>query len=348
MTEVEKVKFEMLMKERPHVVILGAGASVATIPNGDINGKKISVMNNFFENTGMIDLLHDIKLETKSKNLEDIYNEVYENESLRDLKGKLEKAIYTYFYDIEIPKEPTIYDLLLLSLRSKDLIATFNWDPLLLQAYQRVSKITNDLPDLSFLHGNVLVGVCEKDKRGGCIGNNCPVCNEPFTPIPLLYPIKKKEYNKDLFNRDSWNTVKKYLERAYIITIFGYSAPPSDVEAIKMLKEAWGDNQKRNLEETEIIDIKEDDQLLKTWEPFINSHHYEIKKSFYQSIIGSFPRRSCECIFDQFMNCKWLRGDKGLKENMSWSDVKKYFGNLLNDENQNKDGLLTDFWTEGN
>ncbi len=35
-------EFEYLMKRRPHVVILGAGASCAAIPNGDKNGKRIS------------------------------------------------------------------------------------------------------------------------------------------------------------------------------------------------------------------------------------------------------------------------------------------------------------------
>ena len=51
MTQEEAEKFEHIMKNRPHVVILGAGASVATIPNGDANGKKISVMNDFFQKT---------------------------------------------------------------------------------------------------------------------------------------------------------------------------------------------------------------------------------------------------------------------------------------------------------
>lgn len=32
---------------RPHVVILGAGATMATIPNGDKNGRPCSVMHGF-------------------------------------------------------------------------------------------------------------------------------------------------------------------------------------------------------------------------------------------------------------------------------------------------------------
>ena len=41
--------FEFYMKSRPHVVILGAGASCAAIPNGDKYGRKISAMSGFID-----------------------------------------------------------------------------------------------------------------------------------------------------------------------------------------------------------------------------------------------------------------------------------------------------------
>lgn len=34
---------------RPHLVLLGAGASLAAFPNGDKNGLKLPLMNNFVE-----------------------------------------------------------------------------------------------------------------------------------------------------------------------------------------------------------------------------------------------------------------------------------------------------------
>ena len=43
----EKNEIERILKSFPHVVILGAGASCACIPNGDKNGLKITAMNNF-------------------------------------------------------------------------------------------------------------------------------------------------------------------------------------------------------------------------------------------------------------------------------------------------------------
>lgn len=41
--------FPFMTKSRPHVVILGTGASCAAIPHGDKNGKKISAMNGFID-----------------------------------------------------------------------------------------------------------------------------------------------------------------------------------------------------------------------------------------------------------------------------------------------------------
>ena len=45
--------------------------------------------------------------------------------------------IHDYFHSLRIPPTPTLYDHLLLALRKKDVVATFNWDPLLLQAAKR-------------------------------------------------------------------------------------------------------------------------------------------------------------------------------------------------------------------
>ena len=64
------------MDIRAHTVILGAGATMAAIPNGDRYGKKSSVMNGMISKLGLDDLLVDVELETKSENIEDIYSEL--------------------------------------------------------------------------------------------------------------------------------------------------------------------------------------------------------------------------------------------------------------------------------
>lgn len=252
-------EYEKSYKSLPHIVIVGAGASVAAIPNGDKNGLQTSVMDGFLEKLGMSKMISSLNLVTQSKNLEDIYSEIAESPKYIEAREYLDKKIREYFSSLEIPNSPTIYDFLLLSLREKDMIATFNWDPLLLQAYQRVCKITHKLPNLAFLHGNVLVGYCENHYHGGRIDFKCPECGKDFIPSKLLYPISKKNYNADPYVANNWKVVKDCLHKAYSVTIFGYSAPKTDVEAIGILKNAWGSVEKRNMEEFEFIDIKNDD-----------------------------------------------------------------------------------------
>lgn len=85
----------------------------------------------------MSSIIKNINLNTKSNNLEDIYSELYERTDCQVVRELLDNKIREYFSCLEIPDEPNIYDLILLSLRKKDLVATFNWDPLLLQALSK-------------------------------------------------------------------------------------------------------------------------------------------------------------------------------------------------------------------
>jgi hypothetical protein len=336
-------QYEKAYKERPHVVILGAGASVATIPNGDKNGLKTSVMDGFLEKLGMQEIIENLNLNTQSNNLEDIYSELYENEDFADIRDELDKRIRNYFNQFQIPDNPTIYDFLILSLRKKDLIATFNWDPLLPQAYMRVSKITNELPQLAFLHGNVMIGYCEIDRIEGEINQPCPICNLPLTPSRLLYPIKQKDYNKDPYTKANWNKLKRFLSNAYLVTIFGYSAPKSDIEAIDMIKEAWGDIEKRNMEDFEFIDIKSEDEIINTWDKFIHTHHYTLTNNFFNSVLAKFPRRTTEELFDRTQNVKWLFPNEKTKfsTTLTFDDLTKIINNLVDEEYKFKDTYIT-------
>lgn len=96
--------YEKIMKERPHVVILGAGASCAAIPNGDKAGRKISAMNGFIEKLGLSELLSRVKLMTKSDNLEEIYMELDERSNCEkdceNVKLELEQCILVICQDI--------------------------------------------------------------------------------------------------------------------------------------------------------------------------------------------------------------------------------------------------------
>lgn len=338
-TKKDLDNYEYIMKNRPHVVILGAGASCATIPKGDKNGKKISAMNGFITKLDLTNIISKVKINTKSDNLEDIYMELYErskiDSSCKKVKEKLEKIIWEDMSAYQLPDKPTIYDFLIMSLTSKDLIATFNWDPLLVQAVTRLIKYTNNVPHIVFLHGNVAAGFCDKDNIISNIDKSCPKCGKTLQPLKLLFPIKNKNYSNDIVIKKAWNDFRRHLQQAYMITIFGYSAPKSDVEAIKIMKEAWGDVSKKNMEEIEIIDIKDENTVRELWSEFIHSHHYSYHTNFFDTTLAKYPRRSCEATFDRLMNCYFLNED-GFKENMTFDDIYKKTFNLITEEKEVK------------
>ena len=296
--------------ERPHLVILGAGATVATIPFGDKNGRKASCMNNFIEELDMGAILDGVRLQTTSTNLEDIYSELHDRTDCTEVRETLEYRIYDYFRCLELPDQATIYDLLILSLRPKDCIATFNWDGLLVDAYNRVKKITGHLPNLIFLHGNVNVSYCPNCDSYGNKRETCPRCKNKTIIPKLLYPIKHKDYTSDPFIKRQWEDFEAYLEDCSILTIFGYSAPKTDVEAIEKLQKAFArlyDN--RFLDHIEIIEKPgfNRTEISEAWLE-LSSHtheHISLMESFYDSYLAQSPRRSIEGYFKSNIEGWW-------------------------------------------
>ena len=305
MTEKEIFEIE---NTRPHVVILGAGATVANIPNGDKYGNPCSVMHGFIHNLGLDTILASVKLNTKSENIEDIYSELYERgDECKSVREQLEDAIFTYFSRLELPDEITVYDELILALTQKDMIATFNWDSLLIQAYNRARKLTTNLPKLAFLHGNVATGYCEQCGHFGALQRvKCDNCGTVYRRSPLLFPVKHKDYNSNPFIKQQWIILNEFLSRAKMITIFGYSAPKTDVEAAQMLKSAFEKYlPAQRFSHIDIIERPnfEHENLSNVWREFINDSNcnYHIHDSFYESYLANSPRRSVECFYKRNM-----------------------------------------------
>ena len=103
-----------------------------------------------------------------------------------------------------------------------------------------------------------------------------------------------------------------------------------------MLKQAWGDVDDRKLEEIELVDIRDEQTVIDSWDQFIHTHHYSYHTSFFDTSLARCPRRSCEATFDRLMDCIWLDGNKGFKEGMSFSDIDEMTYKLIIEEEQNK------------
>jgi len=290
-----------------HVVILGAGASKAScIDNPEKDNKLLPLMNDLPKIIDLNDELKDLPEELKDENFEKIFSTLFDQEPNSARLKNIESKIYDYFASLKLPDTPTIYDYLVLSLRKKDLIATFNWDPFLWQAFERNSKFTDNLPQILFLHGNVAIGVSKESKTFGPNQYLNLRTGKPFEPTKLLYPIEHKDYNSDTFIKAQWDSLAHYLEKPSRVTIFGYSAPVTDVEAISIMKKSWGDPEKdQRLTQFEIIDIQNKSKLTKSWREFIFSHHYEITNDFFKSSISRFPRRTGEVFFANYLEAKF-------------------------------------------
>ncbi len=307
------------MKNSPHVVILDAGASVSAISCDDENPINTPLLNGFLKKIWLSDSISDIGLKTANNTLEDIYTQLAARNEYAEIRNELDETIRKYFASFTIPDKVTTYDLLILSLRKKDLLATFDWDPLLLQAHQRVSKITDDIPDLAFLHGNVVAECCPNHKYGGLIESACSECNKPFTKHILFYPGKQKEDYADPFTFDHYKVLKNYLQKAYLISIFACDVTKSDVEGL------------------EFIDVRPD----AAWKKYVHPYHYRAYSGFFNSCLAKHPRRTTEAFFDRTENCIYSDPATPFSETMDFTELKTLVGKLVLEEKRHRESYLT-------
>jgi hypothetical protein len=271
----------------PHVVILGAGASRACCPDGDKNGRHLPVMADFVDKVGIANVVEQAGYDPTG-NFEKTYSDISAAKKT-ELLDELDKAVRAYFGALALPEQPTFYDYLVLALRPKDSIVTFNWDPLLVQAYKRWRHLGLVLPELVFLHGNVDLGLDMAQKTFTFLSDR-----SGLTPTRLLYPVEKKDYNSDPFIADQWARATDALSDAYFVTIVGYSAPQTDVEARSLLLKAWRDNSTRTLAEFSIKDIREPSDVEKSWSDFLEGVHGGASKDVLEDYLMLHPRRTCE------------------------------------------------------
>lgn len=316
---------------RPHLVVLGAGASRAAFPEGERQGRRLPLMADFAEIVPLTSILEKGGIDYRWKNFEEVYSLISERAELADLRSQIERAVSAYFAELQLPDTPTIYDALVLSLRRKDVIATFNWDPFLIQACQRSARVTESLPCLLFLHGNVAHGYCARDTYQGPRGERCPRCGERFQSDKLLFPVAKKDYSSDPSISKAWEAIRVALQDALAITIFGYSAPASDKDAVTIMHQAWGNPKRRQFEAFEIIDAKPRDAVRESWAGFVYVDHYRTYANFRESMLARHPRRSGEAFLNQYIDGKFLKGNP-IPEAKTLDELHDWFRPLVEAE----------------
>src|SRR5919204_5633626 len=118
---------------RAHAVLLGAGASRAALPDGDRHGRRVPLLRDVPTELELDEGAFPEELrELARTDFEAAYSRLVD--LMPKAANEMEAVISEHFRTLELPEGPTIYDALVLSLRDKDAIFTFNWDPFLVQA----------------------------------------------------------------------------------------------------------------------------------------------------------------------------------------------------------------------
>lgn len=332
-----RLDFKTNITNSPHVVVLGAGASLAAFPHGDRNGQELPLMQNLIETLNLKPIISKYKVHYQEENFELFYDNLVSSNQHPNLVKEIEVAVEEYFSWMRLPDKATIYDYLVLSLRPKDIIATFNWDPFLGQAFARNKNVIGyeNMPQVVFLHGSVSIGVCYSCKTKGWRHNKCDSCGNFFTPSKLLYPISKKNYSKDPFLTSEWGKLQDFLQRSYLFTIFGYSAPTTDIEAKKLMLEVWKENPLRTLAEVEFINLTPKEELLKNWDEFITRNHASACNDFFSSQLSMYPRHSCEAFAESTLYNEPMEENR-FPQNLSLKALQEWVMPLVEEEKAGK------------
>ena len=287
---------------RPHVLILGAGASKAAELHGDSEGHILPLMNDLPDVIDLSSIVGTEEVKEARIDFETFFSRIASNPIDTSLAKVIEARIYDYFSSIPISSTITIYDQLVLSLRAKDCIATFNWDPLLGYAYRR-NGFLGTLPELFFLHGNVLSGYCENDNVLGWTDDKCFKCNSSFLPSRLLFPIGEKNYSQDPLLKYQWERLQELLEGSWFVSIFGYSAPRTDKDASSRIISALEKNDVKRLMEIEVINPQHQELLRQsgTIGAVVNEKHSFGFAEWKLAYCLNFPRFTIEALFESVM-----------------------------------------------
>lgn len=285
----------------PHVVIVGAGASIAAC-RVDKNGMEVPLLKNIHNILGMTDELKKYHFsDEEMQDFELLYSNIYGKAEYASLQMYLENGVREYFKKLTIPDELTLYDYLILSLTEKDAIISFNWDPFLMQAYRRNLSVGN-LPMLIFPHGNVGMGICEKCHTMGYADTLCTECYEEYTDMPLLFPIGKKDYQSHDIIRYQWKMAKEYLAKAAGITVYGYGVPETDKEAYELMRKAYSESNIRDIAPFTIINLLSEKQIqIDKWKEVLDDKMVIFAERFEDTILWNNPRVSLEHLFDAIL-----------------------------------------------
>lgn len=310
-----------------HLVILGAGSTIATIPNGDKNGEESYTLANLLKDKTFTSFLEKVQGNFSANDVEDLCKQLYKED--RPLYYEFESLVRKKYARLELPEEFTILDRLVLSLTPNDAIVSFNWDDLVIQAYQRMSEYVPEemLPILAFPHGNAQAVYNNKHYTSKRI-----VTSPGWFDSPLNMPVDEIDYKSDVFINSQWHILDFFMRNAQMITFFGYRGPDSDEQDLKHLDELFAKNE--ICDKIEIIDKDQESavEVAKRLERFKMQPNWLYPcADFWHSTIAKYPRRTLSVLDN------WNYSVRTSAKEESLAEFLKHIGPLIEEEQKKFD-----------
>ena len=310
-----------------HLVILGAGSTIATIPNGDKNGEESYTLANLLKDKTFTSFLEKVQGNFSTNDVEDLCKQLYKED--RPLYYEFESLVRKKYARLELPEEFTILDRLVLSLTPNDAIVSFNWDDLVIQAYQRMSEYVPEemLPILAFPHGNAQAVYDNKHYTSKRI-----VTSTSWFDSPLNMPVDEIDYKSNIFIKSQWRVLDFFIRNAQMITFFGYRGPDSDEQDLKHLDELFAKNE--ICDKIEIIDKDQESavEVAKRLERFKMQPNWLYPcADFWHSTIAKYPRRTLSVLDN------WNYSVRTSAKEESLAEFLKHIGPLIEEEQKKFD-----------
>src|SRR5215813_7516047 len=98
-----------ILRGKPHVLLLGAGASRAALPNGDKYGRAVPLLRDVADSLSLVDKFPKGLKELAVRDFEMAYSNLFDQGSSEEL-DTIDALIREYFSSLELPDEPNLYD----------------------------------------------------------------------------------------------------------------------------------------------------------------------------------------------------------------------------------------------
>lgn len=115
------------------------------------------------------------------------------------------------------------------------------------------------------------------------------------------------------------------MSNAAGITVYGYSAPVTDVEAVELMKSAYSVSQTKDIAPFTIINLSENEQeQRKKWFDFYTDRMIMYCNKLEESILWKYPRVSLETIFDSILQQSPRKDGKPFKKFSSLEELQGF------------------------